>query len=234
MPELLSWSADRDNQILPRLIALHAPPHSPLKICDVTSNRGYMWQGTGYTPLRCDIDPDQHPDIVADCRALPFAAGSFDVIVFDPPHVPRNTMHTLERGSSSEFARNYGIGTLPANDTHGVSKLFAPFLAEAARVLCRGGIVLAKLADGVMWGYQWHHVDFIQAARQAPGLTPCDQHVKVRMSPGTPQPSNHPLQHHCRAAHSYWIVVRKGNCDGPGLARPVSPMTLPMFDEDVA
>ena len=222
MSELLSWTDDKDSRIIPRLLSLHAPARDPLRIADVTANRGYMWAGMGYTPLRLDIDPAQHPAIVADCRALPLADGSMDVLVFDPPHVPgpASRMSSLRNAFG-----HYGMGVLPNQKSNGVAALFRPFLREARRVLVPGGIILCKLADGVYQDrMRWHHVEFIQAVQQIVGLTACDLTVKVRATPGTPWRPDRTRQCHQQAAHSYWIVVRKGSCQGPGVRRPPKPM----------
>jgi SAM-dependent methyltransferase len=36
--------------------------------------------------VRCDIRPEVEPDHVCDAHALPFADGSFDLVVLDPPY----------------------------------------------------------------------------------------------------------------------------------------------------
>jgi len=41
------------------------------------------------------------PDVVADFRAMPYRDGSFDLVVFDPPHFLRN-------GKSGWMAKKYG------------------------------------------------------------------------------------------------------------------------------
>lgn len=231
MSELLSWTTDPDCRIIPRLLSLHAPARDPLVIVDVTANRGYMWRGTGLTPIRCDIDPAQRPDVVADCRALPFAAGSVDVLVFDPPHIPGPGL----RHTARDWVGRYGAGMLPSLKSNGVETLFTPFLREARRVLAPGGIILAKLADGVYHDrMRFHHSAFLGRVDRLVGLTACDLVVKVRGSPGTAWPEQRQTQFHHRAAHSYWIVVRKGSCQGAGLARPVRPQQPTLFTEDVA
>lgn len=47
--------------------------------------------------VRVDIDPDRHPDYVADAAHLPFEADSFDFVLADPPY-------------SATDARRYGPG----------------------------------------------------------------------------------------------------------------------------
>lgn len=54
---------------------------------DVTHGYGVFWQLFQPSELvRCDLNPDKAPDLVADFRTLPFVDGSFDSVVFDPPY----------------------------------------------------------------------------------------------------------------------------------------------------
>lgn len=68
-----------------------------------------------------DIRPEMHPDIVADCRAVPVPDASFDFIMADPPY-------------SEAYAENlYGTG----KDYPKPGQI----LIEAARILVPGGRV---------------------------------------------------------------------------------------------
>lgn len=103
---------------------------------------------------------------------MPFVDKLFDVMVFDPPHLPANAAST---NSSKIWEKTYGI---TADDElrkcNNISNLFLPFLKEAKRVLVKEGIILAKIADIVHnHKYQWHHVDFINASKEVE-MTPCD------------------------------------------------------------
>jgi len=199
----------RDRDVLPLLLDLHAAP-AP-EILDVTHNRGVMWKGTSYRPTTMDIDPTFDCDVTADFRAIPFPGGSFDVVVFDPPHLPAAAASV---GSSGIWRSRYGIvATGDYRQGDNVSPAFFDFLVEAKRVLRPDGIVLAKIADLVHnHSYQWQHVDFINAAR-ATDLTPCDVVVKVDPSHANLASSKWTTVHHLRSAHTFWIVVRKGRCE---------------------
>lgn len=199
----------RDRDVLPLLIGLHASP-SP-EILDVTHNNGVMWKGTPYRPTTMDIDPEFGCDVTADFRAIPFPAATFDVVVFDPPHLPAAAASV---GSSGIWRERYGItadGDYRQGDN--VSPAFTDFFREAKRVLRADGIVLAKIADLVHnHTYQWQHVDFINAAKAA-GLTACDVVVKVDPARANLASSKWASVHHLRSAHTFWIVVRKGRCE---------------------
>lgn len=68
-----------------RIVTHYLPP--PATIADLTHRTGRMWEfcRDGYRLVRCDIDPAQPVDLVADCTAPPFRDGCLDGLVFDPP-----------------------------------------------------------------------------------------------------------------------------------------------------
>lgn len=197
----------RDKDVLPLLITTHAVPQP--RILDVTYNRGVMWKGTPYTPHRADISREFSPDAdtISDCRDMPFPADSWDVIVFDPPHLPSAV---ASANSSGIERRQYGLDTSgDYRQGDNIDPLFRPFLREAKRVLTQDGIVLAKLADFVHnHKYQWSHVAFIQAAI-AEGMTPCDVVIKADPTAGNLKSSKWQHVHHLRRGHAYWIVIRR-------------------------
>jgi hypothetical protein len=146
---------------------------------------------------------------VADFTAIPFADGSYDIIVFDPPHLPTNA---ASENSSKIWEKSYGI-TSDGEGREGdnVSGMFIPFLKEAKRVLNKNGIVLAKIADIVHnHRYQWQHVDFVNATLEV-GMTPCDLLIKCDPSAGNLQSSKWNNVKHLRKNHCYWIVVRNSS-----------------------
>lgn len=71
------------------------------------------------------------PDVLGDFTAMPFADGSFGLVVFDPPHLVRN-------GKSGWLAKKYG--KLGADWR---SEIRAGF-SECFRVLRAGGILIFK------------------------------------------------------------------------------------------
>jgi SAM-dependent methyltransferase len=139
---------------------------------------------------------------------MPFPDVSYDVIVFDPPHLPNaNATNDRETGHADVYGVRVADESRQADNITG---FFLPFLVEANRVLRPDGVVLAKLADYVHnHRYQWQHVDFVNAAR-ASGMTPCDMAITAHPAAGNLQSSKWEKVHHLRRGHSYWVVVRKG------------------------
>lgn len=198
----------RDRDVIPKLLTVHAVENP--RIIDVTYNRGVMWKGTGFLPHRSDISRELSPDAdtIADCRSTPFPAESFDVVAFDPPHLPA----AAASAKSSGIERvQYGLtadGDYRQGDN--INPLFAGFLSEASRLLVPNGIVIAKIADLVHnHRYQWQHVAFINAAESV-GMTVCDVVIKADPAAANLKSSKWTNVRHFRRAHCYWLVVRNG------------------------
>lgn len=72
-----------------------------MKILDMSAGYRHIWYDKKHPLVTfLDIRPEVKPDIVCDTRSIPLDAGSFDLIVFDPPH------GTLS--SSSRMGDTYG------------------------------------------------------------------------------------------------------------------------------
>ncbi len=198
------WEGN-DSGLLSWAIPFYHGIYDPI-ILDCTYGKGTFWKGFERGTLfgsdlisKALIPMGWWPVVVADFRSLPFRNRTFDVVVFDPPHL-------TDGGKGSLYSERYETGEKAKN----ISYLFPPFLREAKRVLRPNGIVLAKIADQVHGGKsQWQHVDFMRDAEEA-GLTVCDMIVKVRKSAVIdPKWKN---VYHARKRHAMWIVCRKGKC----------------------
>lgn len=229
-----------DPDALATLLALHAPDGAD--ILDCTFNTGKMWRSglrERFQPASLDIDPVYGTDFVGDFRALSSIVGedAFDVLVFDPPHLPTAA---ASAGSSGIWREQYGItgGEGTGRDGDNVSCLFRPFFREARTVLRPDGIALCKIVDLVHnHRYQWQHIDLIQAA-QAEGLTACDMLVKIDPCGGNLKSSLWRTVHHLRRNHCFWVVIRNSDrCErrhGPARAtrrQSEPPGALGGFDE---
>jgi hypothetical protein len=64
------------------------PHEPPQRILDATVNARRFWRGSSRAVIGLDINPHFHPDVVGDNLHMPFRDEMFDVIVYDPPHIP--------------------------------------------------------------------------------------------------------------------------------------------------
>lgn len=200
--------AHSDPEVLGAILAVFAPaePH----ILDCTHRRGAMWQGLPYRPYRTDLDPTGELleacsiDKRADFRCLPFPEGTWQVVVFDPPHSTENGRSGL-LGSGS-WADRYGTDGHELTGAN-ICALFPPFLAEAWRILEPDGLVVAKIADLVHRNrFQWQSGAFINAG-QALGFRL--EEIAYRLHPPGPRDPKWRTTRHLRNAHCPWVVLRK-------------------------
>lgn len=205
MTRPLSVVHGRDPEALDRLFDIHAV--NAVDILDATHNKGVMWKGCSRQPtITNDIDRQWYTTMNEDCRSIPLPAGSLDVIVFDPPHLPAAVASAESSGIEH---RQYGLGGQEDwRQGDNIVPLFDGFLVEAKRLLRPDGVVFAKLVDFVHnHRYQWQHVEFVLAA-QAVGMTACDLIVKVDPTSANLKSSKWKRVHHMRRAHTYWFVIR--------------------------
>src|SRR5690554_5638380 len=73
-----------------------------MNVLDAGCGRG-SWLYPDASVLRVDIRSEVCPDLVADVRELPLTDQSFDLVLWDPPH--------LNTGRESVFAAEYGHWT---------------------------------------------------------------------------------------------------------------------------
>jgi SAM-dependent methyltransferase len=196
------WYDEEDAQLLERLLAFY-PHREPRLILDATVNGGRFWRGSARRVVGLDIDPSHRPQVCADNAAMPFASGSFDAVVYDPPHVPNQG-----RDRAKDFNKRFGLGARSSKENgYAFTHTFPAFMAEAWRVLAEGGVLLCKIADYVHnHRYQWAHIDIVRAGQDV-GFTACDCIVKVRKGPIVDPKWK--TAHHTRRRHCYWIVFRK-------------------------
>lgn len=193
---------DDDAELLEKMLCFY-PHKKPTEILDATVNAGRFWQGSHRKVVGMDIDARFAPDIHADNCNMPCKDASFDVVVYDPPHIPNQG-----KDRSKDFNDRFGlILKSSADNGYNFTHTFRPFLREAYRVLRANGVLFCKIADYIHGHrYQWAHVELINAAVEV-GFTPCDCIVKIRKGPITDP--RWKKAHHARRQHCYWIVFRK-------------------------
>lgn len=195
------WVGD-DAELIEKMLGFY-PRKPPKRILDATVNGGRFWRGSKRHVIGLDIDGAHRPAIVADNSQMPFRDTWFDVVVYDPPHIPNQG-----KDKSKDFNKRFGLVIRSSKETKYVfSHMYPAFLREAYRVLKAEGILLCKISDYIHHHrYQWAHLDFVQAATQA-GFRACDCIIKIRKGPIIDPKWK--TAHHTRRQHCYWLVFRK-------------------------
>ena len=195
------WHGE-DSELLERLLTFY-PRDEPQRILDATVNGGRFWKGSTRTVIGMDIVRGHRPLLVGDNTQMPFADAVFDVIVYDPPHVPNQG-----KDKQKDFNVRFGLGgRSPKERGYTFSHLYPPFMREAYRTLIPEGVLFCKIADYVHHHqYQWAHIELIQAATSQ-GFRACDCIIKTRSAPIVDP--RWKVAHHSRRQHCYWIIFRK-------------------------
>lgn len=193
-----------NDAVFPHVLTLYVAPGST--VADVTFGNGVFWRKVPrgrYTVLASDLASG------TDCRALPYAGGSVDAVVLDPPymHTPGGTAHVGHQ-SYERYYRNNEAGNGGGEKYHeAVIDLYFRAAREAYRVLRPEGVLIVKCQDEVCANRQrLTHVEVInECSRQ--GFVCEDLFVLVRNN--RPGVSRVVRQVHARKNHSYFLVFRK-------------------------
>ena len=214
----LSAHIGANGAVFPQILDLHVPRGS--RVADVTWGKGAFWRQV----------PDDHYEVLAtdlqsgvDCRDLPYADGSIDALVLDPPYMEglfrRNTSHLAGSGSHAAFRGRYSDGSATEPDDaapryhDAVLELYLQAGVEARRVLRNHGVFIVKCQDEVSANRQrLTHVELINAYA-ADGFYCKDLFVVVR--PNRPVVSRLLRQEHARKNHSYFLVFIKLDPEHP-------------------
>lgn len=152
MIDTLAWVLPRPRECkYPGGFPLHFEKRL-LRLYDWPSSILHVFGGMGEYGLRLDIKRDVSPDVVGDAHRLPFRAGSFDMVICDPPY------------SNELAARMYGTGKL----------IYKHWSSEAVRVCKPGGHIvmyherMVPRAKGTAYQRRillatrvWHHLRYV-------------------------------------------------------------------------
>lgn len=183
----------------PDVLAIYAPEGSC--ILDMTYGRGVFWKRVDrscYQVVTNDLSPAKDADYHEDFRHTSHADATFDMVVLDPPYAAHGTP------MKASIDNCYEGGTLDVPmSSAGVRQLFADGIAEAHRLLKRGGILVLKVQDEIESGRQvWKHAEYLNVE----GWRTEDLFVMVQST----IPAQRWLhQLHARKNHSYFVVLRK-------------------------
>lgn len=207
---LLSAHVGGNSEVFPKILALHVPKGST--VADVTWGKGVFWAdvpANKYNVLATDLKTG------TDCRNLPYADGSIDAVVLDPPYMEglfrKSADHMAGGGSHAAFRENYSNGKATEEGGpkwHGaVIDLYFRAGKEAHRILRDEGVLIVKCQDEVSANRQClTHVEIINEFA-AYGFYCKDLFVVMRTN--RPVVSRLKKQEHARKNHSYFLVFIK-------------------------
>ena len=179
--------------------------HPGYCIADITYGRGGFWpkiKQKKYKFFFSDLNTwKELPGVKNyDCRKLPYADASMDVVVFDPPFIGRGAgwCETL-----------YKTGTCALSQGQ-IVKLYQDGMAEAKRVLRQGGLLLVKCQDRTHGGKQVRNSDMVRRyAVGKLGMTDEDRFIFISNKPRQSPINNGGTQRHAIHQESYLWVFRK-------------------------
>lgn len=201
-----------DAELVGRILRLH---RGGRRVLDVTFGNGRFWRdeaiaGAGHEgcsvvglDLRMATDlsgldisrsPQVTDRVAGDFGLLPFKAGSFDVVVCDPPFMVRG-------GEGSRMKQRYS-----SNESYEHLLLsLQTALPEFLRVLDKDGIVLFKIMDLTEGRRRrWAHIDIANLWARALRL----DDVIIKIAPHSMESPNWTTQTRSRVAHSYFMVFK--------------------------
>jgi hypothetical protein len=179
-------------------------------VADVTYGKGVFWRKTDTSRFTLlTSDKLTVPERPYDFRQLPYASGSLDVVVCDPPYIHNPGIHRYDH----QYQNSATTGGLSHD---GILQLYQEGMQEARRVLKPSGSQLwVKCKDEVSSGKQcWSHLEIYNLAR-ALGFAARDLFVLVSKSPLLGYRWTHQL--HARKTHSYLWVFTVGRFRAPRL-----------------
>jgi hypothetical protein len=185
--------------LIRQVVDLYIPANA--EVADVTYGKGVFWRKVDTGAFQRFLPSD----LLSDCpeqrlnfRALPYAAETLDVVVFDPPYV-----HNPGRLVVEDDYKN-------SETTHGlyhddILELYRAGMEEAKRVLRVDGMLWVKCKDEIeSHAQRWSHIEIYEIAREL-GFYAKDLFILTQLN----TPLIQHKQQHARKNHSYlWIFKR--------------------------
>ena len=131
------WNGD-DAELLEQFLDFY-PRKKPKRILDATVNGGRFWRGSKRPVIGLDIEANHKPDLVADNTVMPFQDGSFDVLVYDPPHIPNQG-----RDHKKDFNKRFGLDALVEGESLHLQSHISAISAGSVSSIEGGGHSISK------------------------------------------------------------------------------------------
>lgn len=170
------------------------------RVADVTYGEGHFWRSLDTSKY------DFHPSDIAtterkeDFRKLTYEAGSFDVVVFDPPFL------AISKGMPYTTGIRYRNQHNECRKYEDVLDLYRQGMKECHRVLRNSGTLWVKCQDAQESGRQIMTHIFVHDYAVKLGMSVCDLFIQHRVQQGI---MKSPVQRFARKNHSYlWVFAK--------------------------
>jgi len=171
------------------------------RVLDATWGRGNFWTTVDLSPYHLvTMDMEMPAQVRGDFAHLPFRDQVFDGAVLDPPYAGHGSGRTIHES----ITKTYNLK--PGTSTAHIKAFYSQGMAECARVLRPGGILVVKCQDSIESGKQQRMEHWVSRVASDLGLT--DEDTLVLVQSGRPL-MRHPYQKHARKNHSYFRVFRR-------------------------
>ena len=145
------------------------PRSSTERILDATVGGWRFWRNSSRPVLGMDMKLRNRPNVVGDDANMPFRSAIFDVVIYDPPHVPNQGKDDLK-----DFTSRFDSVFDQQREWVQLLIYLSAVSREAHEILRPEGILLCKVTDYVHdHRYQWAHVDLIKSTKSF-GSIACD------------------------------------------------------------
>ena len=169
---------------------------------DMTYGNGGFYKYIQKPVYKFDIEPLSDEVVKASSVCLPLMKGSVSSCVFDPPFL---TYVKAARNHNSIMAKRFGgYWRYEELEDH-----YKATIAEAARVLKKGGVMIIKCQD-IIHNHKMHstHINIVKWAEGLFRLKdlyilPAKHRMDMPSSPGSAKRT----QKHARIHHSYFLVL---------------------------
>jgi len=203
---VLSSHLGVNGDLFPQILKLYA--RTGATVADVTYGSGAFWRKAKRPDIKL-LATDLKDGV--DCRALPYADESIDVVVLDPPymHTPGQGAHQGHQNFEAYYRNNATANSGTSKYHEAVLDLYYAAGKEAVRVLKDGGIFIVKCQDEVCANRQrLTHVEIINEY-EGYGFITEDLFIMTRT--GRPGLSRMLKQRHARKNHSYFLIFWKAS-----------------------
>jgi hypothetical protein len=174
---------------------------------DCTYSKGSFWKDLPSPINKSDLYPANDSVIQASSENLPFADGSMNSIMYDPPFVIAGATYKSNKEGSSLMAKRFE-GYTTYED---LMKNYYLTLKELYRICAKDGFVVMKCQDTVSSGKNHFTHSMIMNMAMELGFYPKDLFILNSNTRVNSFGTKWTRQQHARKYHSYFWVFQKTN-----------------------